>query len=366
MTDTNRAETGGFSLDLGHQDQRATWSTAFMNDLPDSSFLYVEEGGSKDSDGKTVPRSLRHFPYKDADGNVDLPHLRNALARIPQSDLSAEMKAELTKKAEKILADQGDNDGDEKAFAPADLELRYAVVPITHVDVRDPSANPDNTWTMSGYAAVFNTATTLHDGKFLRVTEDIDPAFFDDILQRQKLSQPEGVVHFNFGHDMNRAVAATDIPAGQPGSLQLRADANGLFYLAKVARDDPDGIAMASKMRTGVVKQASFAFTVADSEVRSSLLPDGRELEHRRLMRGGRLFDVTATPQGAYHQTVSQLRSYAAALGHPIEEMGGRQRQPSDEGGAIAASPERSGGGVVSRRLTADLLRGRTKHQPQR
>src|SRR5690242_9397432 len=127
-------------------------------------------------------------------------------------------------------------------------ELRYAVAPITHVDVRDPQANDDGTWTMSGYAAVFNRETTLYDGKFVRVTEDIDPGFFDDILQNQPLSRADGVVHFNFGHDMNRAVAATDVTANQPGSLQLRVDANGLFYLAKVARDDPDGIAMASKM----------------------------------------------------------------------------------------------------------------------
>jgi len=64
---------------------KAEWSTAYINDLPDSSFAYIEPGGKKDESGKTVPRSLRHFPYKDAEGNIDLPHLRNALARAPQS-----------------------------------------------------------------------------------------------------------------------------------------------------------------------------------------------------------------------------------------------------------------------------------------
>ena len=63
----------------------ATWDTAYINNLPDSSFAYIESGGTKDGDGKTVPRSLRHFPYKDDSGAVDLPHLRNALARAPQS-----------------------------------------------------------------------------------------------------------------------------------------------------------------------------------------------------------------------------------------------------------------------------------------
>lgn len=66
----------------------AEWSTAYVNDLPDSAFLFVESGGDKDGDGKTVPRSLRHFPYKDSSGGVDLPHLRNAIARIPQSRIT--------------------------------------------------------------------------------------------------------------------------------------------------------------------------------------------------------------------------------------------------------------------------------------
>jgi hypothetical protein len=65
---------------------KAVWSVAFINNLPDSAFLYVE-AGEKDAEGKTTPRSKRHFPYKDADGSVDLPHLRNAL-RVSRSPVS--------------------------------------------------------------------------------------------------------------------------------------------------------------------------------------------------------------------------------------------------------------------------------------
>jgi HK97 family phage prohead protease len=85
---------------------KALWTTAYVNDLPDSAFLHVEPGGTKDSDGKTTPRSLRHFPYKDASGAVDLPHLRNALARIPQSSLPQAVKDELTARAQRILDSQ--------------------------------------------------------------------------------------------------------------------------------------------------------------------------------------------------------------------------------------------------------------------
>ena len=83
--------------------EKAVWTAAYINDLPDSAFLYVEPGGSKDSDGKTTPRSLRHFPYKDATGAVDLPHLRNALSRIPQSSLPQAVKDRLAAQAQRIL-----------------------------------------------------------------------------------------------------------------------------------------------------------------------------------------------------------------------------------------------------------------------
>ena len=61
---------------------KAERSTAGTNDLPDSAFAYISPGGTKDEDGKTVPRSLRHLPYKTASGAIDKPHLRNALARL--------------------------------------------------------------------------------------------------------------------------------------------------------------------------------------------------------------------------------------------------------------------------------------------
>lgn len=87
--------------------QFAVWSTAFVNDLPDSCFLYISPGGKKDSEGKTVPRSLRHFPYKDASGKIDLPHLRNAIARIPQASISGTLKDSLQARARRMLAAQG-------------------------------------------------------------------------------------------------------------------------------------------------------------------------------------------------------------------------------------------------------------------
>jgi DNA-cytosine methyltransferase len=82
---------------------KAVWSRAYINDLPDSAFLYIAPGGKKDKDGKTVPRSLRYFPVYDSKGKLDLPHLRNALARIPQAKLPQDVKDAAAKKARKLL-----------------------------------------------------------------------------------------------------------------------------------------------------------------------------------------------------------------------------------------------------------------------
>ncbi|HEX8868630.1 MAG TPA: hypothetical protein VF821_23425, partial [Lentzea sp.] len=65
--------------------QKAEWSTSYINDLPDSAFALIDSGGDKDSEGKTAPRSLRHYPHHDDSGAVDEAHLRNALSRINQS-----------------------------------------------------------------------------------------------------------------------------------------------------------------------------------------------------------------------------------------------------------------------------------------
>lgn len=102
--------------------EKAAWTAAYINDLPDSAFLYIEDGGEKDEAGKTTPRSLRHFPYKNAAGEVDLPHLRNALARLGQSDtgagwLSDDLRQRLISKAEAILERES---GGEKARSLAE------------------------------------------------------------------------------------------------------------------------------------------------------------------------------------------------------------------------------------------------------
>jgi hypothetical protein len=112
----------------------AVWSTAFVNDLPDSAFLYISPGGKKDSEGKTVPRSLRHLPYKDKSGKIDLPHLRNAIARIPQmKGIGADLKARLQAKARRLLG------GKTKAASETATEEAYDLLTAEGFEVFDES-----------------------------------------------------------------------------------------------------------------------------------------------------------------------------------------------------------------------------------
>jgi len=102
------------------------WDSAYINDLDDDCFAYIESGGEKDEQGKTTPRSLRHLPFKNRQGNIDLPHLRNALARLPQTKFSDEAKAEAKRKlcaAAKKVGLKSEVCGLEEQVAPIPEEI---------------------------------------------------------------------------------------------------------------------------------------------------------------------------------------------------------------------------------------------------
>jgi hypothetical protein len=75
---------------------KAEMSSKAVNDLPDSAFAYIEPGGKKDADGKTTPRSKRHFPIHDA------AHVRAALSRAPQSPFGDKAMPKIRSAAKKF------------------------------------------------------------------------------------------------------------------------------------------------------------------------------------------------------------------------------------------------------------------------
>ena len=97
-----QAESGRHGL---HPVAKAEWSTAYVNSLPDTAFFYIAPGGEKDDTGRTTPRSLRKLPYRDEGGDIDLPHLRNALARLGQTDMPQAAQDRIRREARRLLED---------------------------------------------------------------------------------------------------------------------------------------------------------------------------------------------------------------------------------------------------------------------
>jgi hypothetical protein len=120
------------------QHEDADWDTNYVNNLPDSAFAYIESGGEKDEDGKTKPRSLRHFPYKNAQGEVDLAHLRNALARAPQSPFGDEAMSKLRAAAKTAKVGDFANDSEDETrmaeTAKQKKDVNMAKVTLDGVD----------------------------------------------------------------------------------------------------------------------------------------------------------------------------------------------------------------------------------------
>ena len=67
----------------------AKWDTAYINSLPDAAFAVIEPDYQR---GKSKNKNARHLPHhskevkngRDSKDHVDMPHLRNALARVDQ------------------------------------------------------------------------------------------------------------------------------------------------------------------------------------------------------------------------------------------------------------------------------------------
>lgn len=102
----------------------ATWSSAYITDLPNSSFACVNSSG-------------RHYPHHDASGTLDLPHLRAALSRVGDASneqcgkghLQAHADANLGKSILPLKAQPMENDELEAWFA-GQVPRRLLAIPF--------------------------------------------------------------------------------------------------------------------------------------------------------------------------------------------------------------------------------------------
>lgn len=210
---------------------RAQMSTQSINDLPDSAFAYIEPGGHKDAEGKTVPRSLRHFPIHDA------AHVRNALARIAQgAAFSKQAMPKVMAAAKRFGISVG---GMNSAAATGEL---YRSVPF---EVQ-PSSDG---LTLEGYAAVYNSPTRIDswEGRF---DEVILPGAFS-----RALSERTPVLMFEHG---KHPLVGT-MPLGV--ITRTAEDSKGLHIEARLS-DNWLIQPVRDAVRDGAVNGMSFRFTV--------------------------------------------------------------------------------------------------------
>jgi HK97 family phage prohead protease len=271
---------------------RAQMSTQSINDLPDSDFAYIEPGGKKDSSGRTVPRSLRHFPVHDA------AHTRDALSRAPQSPFGDRAMPKIRAAAKKFGIDSGDGDSGSSRMSRSELMRDYPLEDL-HI-VR--SENGGDGRTMEAFAAVFNTETGIrdHEGRYLEI---IDPAAFNKRvadLKRSRQGFGQVKVLFNHGRDMEGAPAERfQMPVAVPVSIE--ATPRGLLTRSRFV-STALGDEVLELVRSGAVTAMSFTGQIIRSDPHLSRggrhRPDsaGRLTTVRRLELGLREFGPVLFP----------------------------------------------------------------------
>jgi len=244
---------------MGADMMRDVWDTAYVNDLPDSSFLLILPGGRKDADGKTVPRDLRKFPVKNAAGDVDNPHLANALARIPQATtltpaqrMASMDKAKALAKGTNVSGAKGEYSGTAgsgrmRTPGPAPLEVRSFDVAL---EVRDTADGR----TLLGRAVPYGETITMPGG-------EAKERFVMGAFMRQISAGQLAAVKLFESH---QARMAGSQPIGRTAMLEERQDGlHGAWPLYNTTKAN-DALEL---VRSGEVTGLSIGFKVAGRPV---------------------------------------------------------------------------------------------------
>jgi hypothetical protein len=262
----------------------AELSTSDINNLPDSAFAYIEPGGTKDSSGKTVPRDKRHFPVHDK------AHADNAAARIAQGAKFGKEALPKVKAAQKRFgeSDSGRSGGwmdTERRYTPGVVEARAAA----------------DGKRIGGYGAVFGKLSRNLGGFVERVG---DGAF----NQSRSVGWPNVVCRYN--HDANMVLGTT---AG--GTLQLRTDNTGLDYDVVPPQARADIVELVERRD---IQFSSFAFRVPPGGDEWTVTDQDYPM---RTLHEVQLVDVAPVLDPAYPDATAGLRSLAAAMDAPFEDV---------------------------------------------
>lgn len=257
-----------------------------INDLPDSDFAFIEPGGTKDADGKTVPRSLRHFPIQDE------AHVRNALARAPQSPFGEKAMPAIMAAAKKMgigepaamgRADRLDSWPTRitRAFALEDVAVRPGRITCDTCG-RDATGR-----IVDAYAGVFNQDAQIVEDDGRRYIETIDPGAWNrrlENLSRSRTGLKAVGVFYNHAKTLYDTPSESGShPVGHP--MAIRADHYGLLTSTHYGTS-PHAQSVLTDLIEGNLSGHSFTGRIYRSDpdrvpraVRGGSLPKVRRLE---------------------------------------------------------------------------------------
>lgn len=177
---------------------------------------------------------------------------------------------------------------------------------LLHVETR---AAEDGKKTLVGYAAVFNSDTTIGD----YFIERIDPGAFNKAIK--------GDVRALVNHDPGRVIGRT-----KSGTLKLAVDNKGLSVEIDVP-DTADGRDLMTLVERGDISGMSIGFMVTRQE-----WDDTGDIPMRTILEA-ELFEVSAVAFPAYEETQLSARSIETAKTE-LEEMRAEAKRKKDNDAA--------------------------------
>jgi HK97 family phage prohead protease len=298
-------------------EERKLLSTADINDLPDSDFAYIEPGGKKDDEGKTVPRSLRHYPIHDA------AHTRNALARagaaiaaggdegaIAEKAMPA-IKAAAKKFGIDVAENSADDDGelrDTPARKPRHtrelaLQTKCRRQYVGNIEVRDgfrDATTGDDLVELRGQVIGYDTPYEVYDA-FGPFTETIHRGAASEVL-----SSPGLDACFLVGHDSSLVPLAR---TGAKASLTLSETDSGLQVRALVDPRMAGAQELLLGLENGTIRKMSVGMQV-DPEGDEWTGEDKYGMPNvRNITKLANIFDVSAVAFPANPNTALELAS---------------------------------------------------------
>lgn len=145
---------------------------------------------------------------------------------------------------------------------------------------------------LEGYAIVWNDETYIGDDEELGFYESVDK----DALKGANMKD----VPLRYNHNDDFVILART----RNKSLELIPDEKGLFIRAKLQNDVTQHRDVYNLVKSGLISKMSFAFDVLNQEVNRV----NGEL-HRKILKIGRLYDVSIVDIPAYEQTSVVARS---------------------------------------------------------